>query len=594
MSDYNAPIHDMRFILKYLIGFDKVREIPGYEDASDDLVDAILEEASKLARDVLAPLNKVGDQQGSKLNIEDNSVSTPDGFKQAYQTYRDAGWNSLPFATEHGGQNMPWALAMAVGEMWQSANLSFGLNPLLTQGAIDAIDEYGSEEQKKAYLPKMVSGEWTGTMNLTEPQAGSDLAKIKAKAEKQSDGTYKITGQKIYITWGEHDFTDNIVHLVLARTPDAPEGTKGISLFIVPKFTLDENGNPKNRNDVKCVGLEHKLGIHASPTATMAYEGATGYLVGEENKGLLYMFKMMNNARIYVGIQGVGVAERSYQQAVSYASQRQQGNHVKTGQAVNIIDHPDVKRMLMTMKTQTDAVRALALLAGANMDLGASHPDAAIREKSARMAALLTPIVKGWGTEVGVEAASLNVQVHGGMGFIEETGAAQYYRDARILPIYEGTNGIQAKDLVFRKFLLENGKTALEFIAEMDVFLNSMDTSTESMKTIHDALKEGVDSLKSANLALFKAGADGDTDSVEAVSFNYLKLFGIVAGGYMLARAADIANKPNDFDNDEYLKNKIIGAQFYAEQILPTSKSLAVTIKNAPKTSKTLDSYKFG
>ena len=438
------------------------------------------------------------------------SITTPKGFKEAYNAYREGGWNAVPFDPEFGGQGLPWALGFPIQEMWQGANMSFGLCPLLNQGAVEAILSHGTQDQKDYYLPKLISGEWTGTMNLTESQAGSDLGLLRTKAEKQGDGSYKITGQKIFITYGEHDFTENIIHLVLARCSDAPDDVKGISLFIVPKFL--EGGE---RNALKCIGLEHKLGIHASPTCTMDFDGASGYLVGEENQGLKYMFTMMNNARLSVGLQGVAIAERAYQHAFSYAGERVQGKSFTSGERVTIDQHPDIRRMLMLMRAKVMAGRALAYSAAMELDKAAGG------DESARTrVGLLTPIVKSWCTDMSVEVASLGVQVFGGMGFIEETGAAQFYRDARILPIYEGTNGIQAMDLVFRKVILDEGQAALAYIAELEEHLGG----------------ESLAPLKAATQKIVALGRDKKLEDAAWMASPYLKLFGDWAGAAMLVR----------------------------------------------------------
>ncbi len=446
MTDYAAPLADMRFALTEIAGIDEIARLPGCEQASPDVVDAVLEEAGKLAGGVLAPLNRIGDRQASRL--ENGVVRTPDGFKEAYAKYVEGGWNALPFPPEHGGQGLPMALSTAVFEMWNSANMGFALCPLLNVGAVEALHAHGTQEQKQVYLPKLVSGEWTGTMNLTEPQAGSDVGALRTRAVRDGDG-YRITGQKIFITYGEHDMAANIVHLVLARLPDAPPGTRGISLFLVPKFLVDADGKLGQRNDVRCVSLEHKLGIHASPTCVLAYGdngGAVGFLIGEENRGMECMFTMMNNARLNVGLQGVAIAERAYQQARDFARQRVQSRPVTatSGDTYPIIHHPDVRRMLLSMRAQTEAMRALAYYTAGAIDRARHYPDSEARAAQQRRVDLLIPVVKAWSTDLGVEIASTGVQVHGGMGFIEETGAAQHLRDARIAPIYEGTNGIQA------------------------------------------------------------------------------------------------------------------------------------------------------
>ncbi|MFQ6017378.1 MAG: acyl-CoA dehydrogenase family protein, partial [Kiloniellaceae bacterium] len=455
MTAYTAPIAEMRFVLDELAGLGEIAGFPGYEEAQPDLVGAVLEQAGRLAAEVLAPLNQPGDREGARY--ENGVVRTPKGFPEAYAQFVASGWGALPFDPAYGGQGLPWVVAMAVQEMWNSANLSFALAPLLTQGAVELLLAHGADRQKALYLPKMVSGEWTGTMDLTEPQAGSDLGALKTRAVMSGDH-YLIAGQKVFISWGEHDCAENIVHMVLARTPDAPDGTAGISLFMVPKFLVNPDGSLGARNDLRCVSIERKLGIHASPTCVMAYGdsgGAVGLLVGAENRGLECMFTMMNYARLAVGIQGLAIAERAYQQALAYARDRIQGRPIDSTDRtpVPIIRHPDVRRMLMTMKANNEAMRALAYTATAALDRAKRHPDAKRRAENQARVDLLTPVVKAWLTDSGCEMASLGVQIHGGTGFIEETGAAQYYRDARVLPIYEGTNGIQALDLVGRKIL---------------------------------------------------------------------------------------------------------------------------------------------
>jgi len=459
-ADYRAPLADMQFILHELIPFSTINSLPAYQEVSDDLVNTILEEASKFAGEVLGPLNWTGDQEG--CSYSEGAVKTPQGFKAAYQQYIEAGWISLAANSDFGGQGLPITLATPVNEMWHSANMAFMLCPMLTAGAIEAIEHHASSDQQALYLPPLVSGQWAGTMNLTEPSAGSDLSAVSSKAIPNGDH-YLISGTKIFITYGEHDFTENIIHLVLARLPDAPPGVKGISLFIVPKFLVNTDGSLGKRNDVQCVSIEHKLGIHASPTAVMSFGetgGAIGYLVGEANRGLEYMFTMMNNARLAVGLEGVAIAERAYQQAAQYARERVQGKVPQKTDKLPILHHADVQRMLMLMKTQTEAMRALAYIAAAQSDLAQKHPDASVRDASQKRVDLLTPIVKAWSTEQAIEIASLGVQVHGGMGYIEETGAAQHLRDARITTIYEGTTGIQAGDLLGRKIVRDEGQEA--------------------------------------------------------------------------------------------------------------------------------------
>ncbi len=542
---YTPPIDDMQFLLHDVLGFK-------HEDLDRDTTEAVLGEAAKLASEVLAPINWVGDQHGAKL--EGHSVTTAPGWKEAYQAYKEGGWNSVVFDPEYGGQGMPWALAFPIQEMWQGANMSFGLCPLLNQGAIEAIMAHGSEAQKAEYLPHLISGAWAGTMNLTESHAGSDLGLLRTKAEKQNDGSYKISGQKIWITYGEHDLTDNIIHLVIARTPDAGDDVKGISLFIVPKILSDGA-----RNDVKCVGLDHKLGIHASPTCVMQFGddgGATGYLVGKEGEGLKYMFTMMNNARLSVGLQGVAIAERAYQHARSYAAERVQGKSFTTGERVTIDQHKDVQRMLLTMKSQIEAGRALAYDAAIALDQAqAGDEDAAAKVD------IMTPIVKAWCTDMAVDVTSIGIQIHGGAGFIEETGAAQYFRDARILPIYEGTNGIQAMDLAFRKTLRDGGSAVKSYI--------------ESIKT--DALADDFAKLEDATDVLLKAGADNNLDLVQAMATPYLRGFGIIAGAAMLEKSAGISS-----GNDAFDKHKQKSAAFFRTNILPFAAGhLSAAIKGA-------------
>ncbi|MFT6582611.1 MAG: alkylation response protein AidB-like acyl-CoA dehydrogenase, partial [Alphaproteobacteria bacterium] len=445
MIPYNAPTQDMRFAMDALGLLPALSALPDYADATADLRDAMLEEAGKLATEKLAPLNYSGDKQG--VVLENGIVRTADGFKEAYKAFVEGGWNSVPFDPEFGGQGLPWLFGFATSEMWISANSSWGLCPILTGGAVELLRVHGTDEQNALYLEKLVSGEWNGTMNLTEPQAGSDVGALRCRAEKEGDH-YRIRGQKIFISWGEHDMTDNIVHMVLARTPDAPDGSRGVSLFIVPKFLVNSNGSLGARNDLRCISLEDKLGIHACPTCVMSFgdsDGAIGYLVGEENRGLNNMFTMMNNARLGIGLTGLSIAERAYQQARDYAKERVQGS---AGNAVTIIQHPDVRRMLLTMKSTVEAMRGLIYDTVTSLDIARAHPDAQTRESARKRADLLTPVVKAWCTDSGVEVASLGIQVHGGTGYMEDTGAVQHWRDSRIAPIYEGTNGIQAIDLV--------------------------------------------------------------------------------------------------------------------------------------------------
>ncbi|MFQ5773980.1 MAG: acyl-CoA dehydrogenase [Kiloniellaceae bacterium] len=601
MIEYTAPIADMRFVLDELAGLDEIARLPGYEEATPDLVEAVLSEAGRLASEVLAPLNRSGDREGSVY--ENGVVRTPRGFPEAYARFVEGGWGSLPFDPDYGGQGLPWALATAVQEMWNAANLSFALAPLLTQGAVELLQAHGSPAQKRTYLPKLIAGEWTGTMNLTEPQAGSDVGAIQTRAVRDGD-RYLITGQKIFITWGEHDCARNIVHMVLARTPDAPAGTKGLSLFIVPKVLVKEDGGLGHRNDLRCVSLEHKLGIHASPTCVMAYGdsgGAVGLLVGEENRGMEYMFTMMNNARLSVGVQGLAVAERAYQKALGYARERVQSRPVEAreGRAVPIIRHPDVRRMLMTMKAANEAMRALAYTAAAALDRAKRHPDAGVRAQAQARADLLIPVVKAWLTDCGCEVASLGVQVHGGMGFIEEAGAAQYYRDARITPIYEGTNGIQALDLLSRKLLRDKGAAAKALFAEMRATLGAPEAAgANDLNPIREAAAQGVRSLAAATEWLLEAGA-GDLRRAAAGASPYLRLFGTVAGGWLLARGAAAARRrlaeadTGGAAERAFLEAKIGTARFYADNILPRAAAEAAAVMRGADSTLALDEAQF-
>ncbi len=540
MSAYNPPASEMIFALYDVLNFT-------HDDIDRETSESILEEAAKLASGVLAPINKTGDSQGASLS-DGGTVKTADGFKEAYKTYCDGGWNSVPFDPEFGGQGLPWALAFPIQEMWQGANMSFGLCPLLNQGAVEAIISHGSDDQKSTYLPNMISGEWTGTMNITEPQAGSDLGLIRTKAEPQEDGSFSISGQKIFITYGDHDMTENIIHLVLARTPDAPEDVRGISLFIVPKFLEDGT-----KNAVNCIGLEHKLGIHASPTCTMDFEGAKGFLVGEDGQGLKYMFTMMNNARLSVGLQGVAIAERAMQQAVHYAQERKQGKAIGGKERVSISEHPDVRRMTMDMIAHVTAGRLMTYSAAIALDQAASGYDAA----RAR-ADLLTPIVKSWCTDMASHVTSLGIQIHGGMGFIEEAGAAQYYRDARILPIYEGTNGIQAADLSFRKVLRDEGAAAYALLEEI---------KGDLPEAAYQHIKRATDNLLSH-------GKNGDFNEIAWNAAPYQKAFGYVYGAAMLAKARSVnpdfkgeSAVPVQEVYDYYIKNILPPGQAYAANI---------------------------
>jgi alkylation response protein AidB-like acyl-CoA dehydrogenase len=575
MSEYRAPIEEIGFTLETMADMKNWTSVDGFEDASEDLVAAVLEEAGKLSSEVIAPTNREGDEIGAQWS--EAGVKSPDSFTPMHQAYVEGGWATLSADPAHGGQGLPHVLSTAVTEMVTSANMAYSLLPLLSAGATEAIAAHGSSEQHRLYLEKMVTGEWSGAMNLTEPSAGSDVGALRAKAEKQDDGSYLITGQKIFITWGDHELVENIIHLVLARLPDAPEGTKGISMFLVPKYHVTEDGSVGERNDVRCVSIEHKLGIHASPTCVMSFgdEGkCVGYIVGEENRGMRNMFTMMNHARIGVGLEGVSVAERAYQQAVAYARDRVQSAAIgaKTREPVAIIHHPDVRRMLLTMRATTEAARAIIFRNVWALDCAHKLSDTEARRKAQGEADLLTPISKAYSTDIGVEAASLGVQVHGGMGFIEETGAAQHYRDSRIAPIYEGTNGIQALDLVGRKLNADGGAHWKALIAEMRDFTGSMDRAMANSKPL---LVEGVDALEKAANRLFANGFEHIVDTAGAAT-PYLRLFGTVLGGYLLARQAIEAERrlAADEGNPAFLRAKITTAKFFIEQILPTASAL--------------------
>jgi len=576
MSGYAAPLAEMRFALDEIAELPEIAKLPGYETASAEIVDAVLSEAAKLAANVIAPTNRTGDVEKSRL--ENGVVRTPTGFKEAYRAYAGGGWSALSASPEHGGQGLPIALDTAVNEMWMSANFAWSLCPMLSISAVELLEQLGTPDQKRRYLGRLISGEWTGTMNLTEPQAGSDLGALRTRAVREGDH-YRVTGQKIFITWGEHDMAGNVVHLVLARLSDAPAGNKGISLFLVPKFLVNDDGNLGMRNDLRCVSLEHKLGIHASPTCVMSYGddgGAIGTLVGEENHGLEAMFIMMNTARLHVGLQGVAIGERAYQQARAYARERIQGKPVgaKDGATLPIVHHPDVRRMLLSMRAASEAARALAYYTAGEADRARRLPDAAQRARAQARLDLLTPVVKAWCTDLGVETASTGIQVHGGIGFIEETGAAQHWRDARIAPIYEGTNGIQANDLVGRKLLRDRGAAAADLIAEMRRTLTQLDG--------HDAdghLTRGVDALERATAALI-ATAASDLGVALACAEPYLRLLGTVAGGWLMARSAAAATRrvQTNAANHPFLAAKIATARFYAEHRLAQAPALLPAI----------------
>ncbi len=578
MAEYSAPLKDMRFVLDNIADLSSLSKLDGYEHAESDVVDAVLEEAGKFASNVLSPLNKSGDLQGS--HVKDGVVTTPDGWVDAYAGFVEGGWNGISAPEEYDGGGLPSAVALATVEMWNSANLGFALCPLLTQGAIESIIAHGTKEQQDKYLKKLVSGEWAATMNLTESQAGSDVGALRSKAEPAEDGSWRISGQKIFITYGDHEMSENIIHLVLARTPGAPAGTRGISLFIVPKYLVNDDGSLGERNDLKCVSLEEKIGIHASPTAVMSYGdngNCVGYLLGAENKGMACMFTMMNSARLGVGTQGLAIAERAYQQAVEYARDRKQGQApgMPKGEMTPIIHHADVRRMLMTMRANIEAMRCLIYLNGACLDRAHHGPDEDARTKAMGMAELLTPLSKGWCTDLGVEMASLAVQVHGGMGFIEETGVGQYYRDARILPIYEGTNGIQALDLVGRKLGLQGGEPVKNMFADMQETVKALAEAGDEMTAMSMQLNLAVTALKEATDWLY-GNAPNDPHAAPAGATPYLRMFATTVGAHLLGRSALKARAMlNDGATDtDFLKSKIVTARFFMGQILPTATAL--------------------
>ncbi|MDA1099301.1 MAG: acyl-CoA dehydrogenase [Proteobacteria bacterium] len=582
MSAYQAPLKDIRFTLSQICDLEKLLTLPDFADCDGDTINAVLEEAGRLAAGVLAPLNRQGDVQGATL--ANGVVTTPDGFRDAYAAFRDGGWNGIQFDPLYGGMGLPLVIGNACAELWNSANMGFALCAMLTQGAIDAVSTHGSDELKETYLEKLVSGHWTGTMNLTEPQAGSDVGALRSRAEPAGDGTWRIKGQKIFITYGEHDFAENIIHLVLARTPGSPEGTRGISLFVVPKFLVNPDGSLGQRNDLRCINLEEKLGIHASPTAVMSFgdnEGAVGYLLGDENKGMRCMFTMMNAARLGVGVEGLAIAEAAYQHAVAYALERRQGKAIgatDSGPAA-IVEHADVRRMLMTMKAQIDAMRALCYVNGQALDLSRHHGDEAQRAWFGQLAELLTPLSKAWCTDLGCEIASLGVQIHGGMGFIEETGAAQFYRDARIAPIYEGTNGIQALDLVMRKLGLQGGEVVRRYLGEMRSLDAALAGGGETFAKTRANLGAALDSLEAATRWLAEA-AVADPNAAAAGATPYLRMFGLTVGGYLIAKGGlAAAAQAGEADADTpFLATRVATACFYGEQLLPQAPALLPSI----------------
>ncbi|RBP50880.1 acyl-CoA dehydrogenase [Arenicella xantha] len=590
MADYQAPVSEISFVLNDLLDVPKLYALPDFSEASAELVDAVVEEAGKFAAQVFAPINRVGDLQHSRA--VNGEVVTPDGFKEAYQLFVDNGWMSLAQDPEYGGQGLPFTVHMTASEFWNSANTSMALCPMLTAGAIDVFAAHASNELKAIYLPKLISGEWTGTMNLTESHAGSDLSNLKTKATPHDDH-YLIKGQKIYITWGEHDMTDNIVHIVLAPLADAPAGVKGLSLFVVPKFLVNEDGSLGERNDVKVVSTEHKLGINASPTCVMSFgenAGAVGYMIGEPGQGLACMFTLMNHARLEVGLEGVGLSERAYQDALSYARERVQGRSPATGDSISIIGHPDVQRMLMQMKSLTDAMRALCYDASMSHDLRTHGDDEETRDYHSTRFALLTPVTKAWCTELVNEVTSLGIQVHGGMGFVEETGVAQHYRDARITSIYEGTNGIQANDLVNRKLIRDGG-------AGVKALMNEMTQSVESagdFPELRDAFRAGVSELQETSNYILDNHKDSDYFE-GAVAYNYLMQMGYVCGAWYHYRSALAAHKKlqSGEGDSQFYANKLLAARFYIHQMLPRAFAFGSAVRDGAGIGSELNEQSF-
>jgi alkylation response protein AidB-like acyl-CoA dehydrogenase len=588
MSEYTAPLADVRFVLEHLVDLPSVCQLPGYDHVDADGVYAVLEENARFMQDLVAPLNRIGDEQGS-VHHPDGTVTTPEGFIAAYQAYVDAGWGGVPFPPEYGGGGFPWLVGIALQEFLTSANMAFSMLPLLNQGALDMLLHHASEEHKETFLPKMVTGEWTGTMNLTEPQAGSDVGALTTKAVPQPDGTYRITGTKIFISYGEHDMSKNIIHLVLARTPDAPPGTKGISCFIVPKLLVNDDGSLGERNDVTCVSIEHKMGIKASPTCVLSYgeqgEGAVGYLIGEENAGMRYMFTMMNNARLSVGLEGLSLAERAYQMAVAYAKERKQGRAIgaPAGEQSSIVEHPDVRRMLLTMRSSIGALRGIIYANAAAMDRASRHEDEEVRRGAQELVELLTPVSKGWGTDLGVELTSLGLQVFGGMGYIEETGIAQHYRDARIAPIYEGTNGIQAMDLVGRKLPMRAGGAISDYLGYIESTVAELAQAGDELASIRSALADGLAALRTATDWLLANGLADPSDALAGAT-PYLRLFSVVTGGWVMGLQALAATKQlAEGSSDKALhEEKLLDARFFCEQLLPQAAGLvpAITATN--------------
>lgn len=595
MHTYTPPLWDLNFALEHIAGLEEIAALPGYEHADLGVVAGLLEEAGKFFAEVWAPTNQEGDRVGATW--DDGEVILPESLVAAWHKLLEAGWHSLSFDEAYGGGGMPYSVGSVITEMMLSSNKSLSMLPGLSNGAIELLEKHGSEEQKETYLNKLVSGVWSGTMNLTEPEAGSDVGALRTKAVRQDDGSYRIFGTKIFISFGEHTATENIVHLVLARTPDAPPGTKGISCFIVPKFLVAEDGSLGERNDVKCVSIEHKMGIKSSPTCVMSYGdegGAVGYLIGEENRGMRYMFTMMNNARIGVAIEGPALAEIAYQAALAYARERVQGRPLgaPADGTYTIIDHADVRRMLMTMKAQVEAMRGLIFLLSGAADRAKAHPDPDVRARNAQLVDLLTPVAKGWCTDTGCEVASTAIQVHGGMGYIEEAGVSQIYRDVRIAPIYEGTNGIQALDLIGRKLPLDGGKPVLDLFADVRLTVAALADAGQAFDTIRENLTNAVNELEKSTFWIFEHGIK-DPNEAAAGATPFLRQFGLTVGGWVLAQEALAAqgrlDKGADGSDRSRLEAKVVTARFFAETLLPEASSLTAAATQGKETLFAID-----
>ena len=578
MTDFKPPLDDIRLVLAEIGDIGAVCDLPDFDHVDVDTIDGVFDELGRFVAEVIAPTNRIGDEQG--CSVTDGVVTVPDEFHTAWDQYVTSGWGAISQDPEYGGGGFPGSIQTVLTELLAAANRAWSMGPMLTVGALDALHAFGDEGQRETYIPKMVTAEWSGTMNLTEPQAGSDVGALTTKAVLQDDGTYRIFGTKIFITFGEHELAENIIQMVLARTPDSPPGTRGISLFIVPKYLVADDGSPGERNDYTCVSVEHKLGLHASPTCVMSYgesgEGAVGYLVGEEHQGMRYMFKMMNNARLGVGVEGLAVTERALQLAADFALERRQGTAVgaQRGEQSAIVEHADVRRMLLTMRAYTDAMRCLLYLNSSALDVAGHHPDPETRQAAAERAELLTPISKAWCTDVGVEMASLGIQVHGGYGYIEETGAAQHLRDARISPIYEGTNGIQAIDLVGRKLSLRAGGVMSDLLDEIAALDGALEEAGDDFDSIRSNLADGLAVFREATAWIINNGVDDPNEALAAAT-PYLKMFGQVVGGWLLARLALGARRRLDEGTGDsaHLEGKIVVARFYAEQLLPTARA---------------------